>query len=211
MATGISTIGTCKSKIACLKQKGYNFVCRYYCTHTGLAEKKLTLSEAKALSEAGVYIISVWENGLPTSTGYFSHERGVSDGEAAHNYAQQVIGQPVGTPIYFAVDYDASAAQIAGPIHSYFQGVHEALEAAGNGHSLYSVGVYGSGRVCAWLRNHLAYVTHTWLAESPGWAGYNTFTQWNIKQSITHDPICGLDAEDNVTHGNGGGFLLPIT
>jgi hypothetical protein len=41
--------------------------------------------------------------------------------------------------------------------------------------------VYGSGLVCKTLLAANK-VTYTWLAQSTGWAGYNSFTQYNIKQ-----------------------------
>lgn len=64
-----------------LATAGYSFVCRYY--NVNNPAKNLTLSEARTLSAAGLTIVSVWENGFPTSVDYFSHDKGVQDGQAA--------------------------------------------------------------------------------------------------------------------------------
>ncbi len=166
---------------SCLVNEGFNFVCRYY--NINNPAKNLTFAEANYLTSAGLRIVTVWENGFPTISSYFSHQKGIADGTAAYEYASNVIKQPSGTPIYFAVDYDASQTDINDRILSYFEGIIE-----GFGHlsstqrdPVYLIGVYGSGLVCKSLLAANK-VTYTWLAQSQGWRGYKTFTQYNIKQ-----------------------------
>jgi len=95
-------------------------------------------------------IVAVWEDGSPTSNQYFSRNEGVDDGTSAYNMASK-NGQPADTPIYFAVDYDATDADISGCINDYFLGIKEGFDTIGAGAPVHSIGVYGSGAVCAWL------------------------------------------------------------
>src|SRR5215467_905302 len=104
--------------IDCLSEAGFNFAIRYY--NTLNPSKNLTLDEAQALVAAGFQLGAVWENGSPTHPSFFSHAKGVVHGTAAYHMAMDDIGQPENTPIYFAVDYDASAGDVAGVIKQYF-------------------------------------------------------------------------------------------
>jgi hypothetical protein len=163
----------------CLINEGIHFVGRYY--NKNNSGKNLTCAEATHLSSIGLSIVAIWENGFPTCSSYFSYQKGLSDGEAAYNYASNTINQPTLTPIYFAVDYDASLADITKPIDEYFQGIYESFNQIGKGNPRYLIGVYGSGMVCKSLLKKNK-VTHSWLAQSSGWRGYKSFTNYNIKQ-----------------------------
>ncbi|HWK07688.1 MAG TPA: DUF1906 domain-containing protein [Puia sp.] len=164
-----------------LKAAGYDFAGRYY--NVNNHSKNLTLAEAQALTAAGLRIIVVWENGYPTATGYFNYQKGVFDGTAAYHYALDQISQPAGSPIYFAVDYDASGPDVNGPIMQYFQGIHDAFNTIGTNNAIYPIGVYGSGLTCSALLDG-GKVTYTWLAQSMGWGGSRAFTAYNIKQDM---------------------------
>jgi hypothetical protein len=162
-----------------LKEAGYSFAGRYY--NINNQAKNLTLAEAKVLSSAGLAIIAVWENGYPIKASYFSYDVGVHDGTSAYFYAMKTIGQPAGTPIYFAVDYDASSADLASSIVPYFNGIADGIKAIGGNDPLYEVGVYGSGLVCkSLLTQDLA--TYTWMAQPSEWQGSKDFTDFNLKQ-----------------------------
>src|SRR2546423_434381 len=128
MAKGLDVGEDCTDQIGCLTDEGFEFVGRYY--NTNNPSKNLTLTEAQALSAAGMTIVVVWENGFPTKASYFSHAKGVSDATTALEMASEVIGQPEGSAIYFAVDYDATATNVSGPITQYFQGVKSVFDAA---------------------------------------------------------------------------------
>ena len=182
----------------CLKGAGIDWVGRYY-KH---GSSCLTRSEASVLSHAGLYIVTVVEAGFPTSAGYFSHAKGLSDGAWAYRYAHEVIGQPGGSAIYFAVDFDASLEDLAGPIKSYFQGIHEAF----GPNPLYAVGVYGSGATCASITKNTP-TQYSWLTMSKGWRGGRTFKGWNINQ-LAGATICGVSVDTDETNGHGGGWKL---
>lgn len=185
--------------LAQLSGAGYSFVARYY-SHN--AWKTVKALEAQAIGNAGIDLVAVWQD-ANDSPGYFTRERGERDGTAAFAYARQ-IGQPEGSTIYFAVDYDASDADVKGRLVDYFAGVRASFVAAGNGNATYDIGVYGSGAVCAGLlAQKLA--SRSWLALASGWRGYGTFKDWNLKQS-DETSIFGLTADPDRARGDHGGF-----
>src|SRR5437660_814658 len=202
MAKGLDVEVDCSPQIDCLTSEGFEFVGRYY--NTNRPSKNLTLTEAQALSAAGITIVVVWENGFPTKASYFSNAKGISDATGALKMASE-IGQPEGSAIYFAVDYDASAADVSGPVSQYFQGVKGVFDAADQ---QYAIGVYGSGATCQSLLN-AGVVSFAWLCQSTGFLGSKTFTAFNIKQGPETE-ICGMDADrdeaPDVT--NCGGFVI---
>jgi hypothetical protein len=184
-------------------------VIRYY-NHNN-PHKNLTLGEAHALVAAGLRIVSIWENGFPDHAGYFSHAKGVFDGTSAYHFAQQNIGQPAGTPIYFAVDYDASPKEISGVITQYFQGVTDAFNTISGHQPIYSIGVYGSGLTCSSFLNS-GMVQFTWLAQSMGFRGSKTFKKFNIKQALQKRECKaihgGVAGDPDVSPGNEGSFTV---
>src|SRR3954454_9683507 len=98
--------------MAALKSAGIKFVCRYL-SHS--PSKNLTAAEAKKLSDAGIWIVVVWETTAKRALdGYAA---GAADARDALAQAQ-ICGMPDDRPIYFAVDWDASAGQ-QGAINSY--------------------------------------------------------------------------------------------
>jgi len=125
------------------------------------------------LHDAGVKVWSIYERGFPTSDAYFSAVQGVTDGTRAAAFAT-AIGQPEGTQIYAAVDYDPDDSNpggptINGPISAYMKAFQRAIQPAG-----YLASVYGSGRTCRiLLANDLAQTG--WLAQSTGFAEYRIF------------------------------------
>jgi ribosomal protein L23 len=118
---GISTNHRTTNNVACLRQAGQDFAACYYSTTTQQPEKRLTLSEAQAISTPGVTIVAVYEDG-PTSIVYFSTSRGHQDRVNAYHTAGQIL-QPSGSAVYFAVNYDATPSDIAQAISDYFRGV----------------------------------------------------------------------------------------
>jgi hypothetical protein len=193
----------------CLKSAGNEFVCRYY--NVNNPHKNLTLGEAKALTAAGLRIVAIWENGFPTKASYFTHQRGVFDGTNAYHFAEHNIGQPAGTPIYFAVDYDATQRDVGGAITQYFQGIIQAFKTISVNHPIYSLGVYGSGLVCSSMLK-AGLVQFTWLSQSTGFQGSRTFKNFNIKQLLAKS-VCktihgGVHGDPDVSPGNEGGFTV---
>jgi hypothetical protein len=140
------------------------------------------------LHNAGLKVWSIYEKGFPTSDAYFSADQGSADGNRAAAFAQ-LMGQPQGTQIYAAVDYDpddsdASGPTINGPISAYMKAFQAAIQPAG-----YLASVYGSGRTCRILMaNGLAQTG--WLTQSTGFAEYKLFKP---KAGIIQLPVINDD------------------
>jgi hypothetical protein len=193
----------CSGLIDKIAAANVDFVARYYSHNSA---KNLSASEAKAMSGAGIDIVAVWES-AGDHAGFFTRAQGVDDATSAHNMAMKV-GQPPGTPIYFAVDFDASVAEVNSGVIPYFQGVVAGLTTIGHGTQVYTAGVYGSGFVCSKLFG-LGLVTHTWRSMSSGWMGSKTYNDWNILQHLEADPFgFGFSVDPDDAKDGYGGFRV---
>ena len=173
MVTGLDTNNDVTSIVNTIKNKGYSFVIRYY-SKSGNA-KRTSPSELAAISKAGLKRIVVYQN-LHNAYSKFSSTIALSDASDAINQAKS-SGQTSSGAIYFAVDFDATAAQIYGNIKSHFETLKKSVSEAG-----YSLGVYGSSLVCKKLKD-AGIVSYTWLSMSTGWGSNTTFNDWNIHQT----------------------------
>jgi hypothetical protein len=169
---GLDTTIELTRHAAALKAQGYDFAMRYYSYN---ASKNLSLGEARALSGAGLRIGVVWET-AGTHAGFFSRAQGLADGAEAFRMARETIGQPFGSAIYFAVDYDPTQADLDGPVSNYFTGVRAALFVANEGQPSYRVGVYGSGLCCATLIER-DIASLSWLSQSTAFAGSRQYAE----------------------------------
>jgi hypothetical protein len=199
---GIDCALDCTKRITAIQALNVHFVGRYYRQH-GSKYTPLTKPEAQALSKAGFQIAALWES-ASNMAGHFSHATGVDEGTSAYRQAM-LAGQPARTPIYFAVDFDASSWQIAGGVNDYFRGVADGFGAIAAGQPAYDIGVYGSGNTCSWLLSH-GRVTYTWMAQSTGWGGYKTFKNWNILQGPSRKKPFDYDTDQ--AKDNFGGFTI---
>jgi hypothetical protein len=158
-----------------LKSSRVDFVARYY-RNPDSRWPALSPSEAQRLSFSGIKIVAVWE-AHSRNPAYFSYSQGYRDAAIAYGEAR-AIGQPAGSAIYFAVDFNA---QWLFPIDQYFRGIAAGLAAANGGQAGYAVGVYGSGLVCdALKRSGLA--RYCWLSNAFAWDGSTGYEDWNIRQ-----------------------------
>jgi hypothetical protein len=178
-----------------LARQGYDFALRYY-SHN--AAKNLSLGEARALAEAGLRIGVVWET-AGTRASFFNRSQGLADGAAAFLMAREVIGQPYGSAIYFAVDYDPTQADIDGAISNYFTGVRAALYVAAEGQPSYRVGVYGSGLCCGTLVER-GMASLSWLSQSTGYAGSRQYAEQQRYDLIQMLPARILGEDGAVLH-----------
>ncbi|MFD0688918.1 glycoside hydrolase domain-containing protein [Actinomadura fibrosa] len=104
-----------------LRRAGAKFACRYLSHDT--TGKNLTRAEAEELSGAGIWLVVVWESGA--SRALDGRDAGKADAEDAAAQAAS-LGMPSDRPIYFAVDFDASAAQQSA-INAYLDGAASVL------------------------------------------------------------------------------------
>jgi hypothetical protein len=145
------------------------FVCRYYDNSGGSSSKILDAAEVASLHSAPLKINVVYETcggvctgsctGSPCGIAYFTPSQGTYDAQQALGAAQRA-GQPSGTPIYFAVDYDASASEFT-VLVEYFNAVYNVLNPT------YKVGLYGSFALCEYAGANWPGVPYRWQAV--GW------------------------------------------
>ena len=141
---GITTITA--ERAATLTTAGVQFVGRYLderpTSHP--LNKRIQPGELDVIFGAGlrVFPISQYWGG---DAGYFTYQQGFDDASDADTAAAG-YGFAPGTVIYFAVDYDATGAQIEANIIPYFDGVVAGLAAKGK---RYVHGVYGARNVCS--------------------------------------------------------------
>jgi hypothetical protein len=185
-----------------LKSSQLDFIARYY--RDPLSRwPTLSPGEAAMLSTAGFKIVAIWES-HSHKPDYFSYASGYADAVSAYRQARS-IGQPAGSAIYFAVDYNALQPDIAGPIDRYFRGIAAGLASVG-GFGQYRIGVYGSGAVCAYLKG-TRLAQYAWLSNSTAWRGYSDFTGWNIRQ-LTASPTLSFGHDQNEAASDYGGFQV---
>ena len=196
--TGVDSSSVISPSAAhCLAQLGFTFAARYYRSHKSKLNR-LAREEALAISAAGLNIVAVFEY-AGTKASYFTAEQAQMDVKDALDQAAEV-GQPIGSAIYFAVDYNATLEDIDGPVTDYFEVVSATLRPK------YLVGVYGSGATCAAMLS-AGLADFAWLAQSVGFIGTPGFTSWSLKQGLPHK-FCGLDTDPDDAHGIYGGFVI---
>jgi hypothetical protein len=168
---------------------GYKFVCRYLVPS---GWKRLTKEEAIAISGSGLQIISVFE--ISGNRASMSADQGKADGLSALQVAQG-IGQPEGSTIYFAVDFDAGISDMDA-IEAY-------IRAAATATPAYPTGVYGSFAVIEEMIKRNA-CSHFW--QTYAWSNgqiANGIMIYQIKNDIT---IHGIGIDIDESYGNEGGW-----
>jgi hypothetical protein len=161
-----------------LKTGRLDFVARYY-RDPASRWPTLSASEVQRLSSLGLRIVTVWEwhSHDPAA---FSYASGYYEALNAQRQAKSV-GQPPGSAIYFAVDFNARGQDLY-RVDQYFRGVAAGFAAAGHGRPEYKVGVYGSGAVCAMIKGERL-AQYSWLSGSTAWEGSSGYAGWNIRQA----------------------------
>lgn len=150
---------------------GHSFVCRYYSPDPS---KNLTAAEAEIWSNLGVGIVTVWEAGATDMLGGYS--AGKAAGAAAAIQARSA-GQPPGSWIYYAADFDVQPSQFGACIE-YLKGAAQ----------LFPVGCYGPPAL-------LQYLASQW-SSGRGWqAG-----AWNPTGTVASN-ACIVQRTPQVTVG----------
>ena len=188
------------SSIPCLRSQGVHTVIRYYNHSNSLTfpSKRLELAEAEALSAHGMQIAVTFQQ-RQNQVADFSEAKGLAAGNRAYRYAQDSIGQPAGSAIYFSVDFDATVNQINNAVVPFFNGVKQAFLAQSGGAAEYRVGAYSSGAVSKALISK-GLIELTWLAMSRGFRGTAQALaagQYNLSQRPGEQTLCGLDCDFN--------------
>jgi len=176
-----------------LVNAGNRFAARYL-VPPAYGWKRLTRKEAEAIADAGLQIVSVYETAANRPAG--GALSGQADGLAAFREAQ-AIGQPLGSAIYYAVDFDA-APQDYDAIEAY-------LRAAATQTSGYATGVYGSFDVVEEMAKRQACV-HFW--QTYAWSHGKKSAHANLHQHRNNVQIAGITVDLNESFGNEGGWSL---
>lgn len=179
-------------------------VAQHYYSHT--PGKNLTRESAVQLTVKGFWIGVVWETTGQPNGG----QAGASDAQEA---VKQVlaVGQPPGSGIAFAVDFDPTEAQIVDEILPYFTTAATVVRERG-----YKIGAYGCGDVHnALFQNKCS--DYDWLAGALGWAGSRNYISPfdpSGKPAITQgleETIDGLDIDpDTVYLPSAGLFQVSV-
>lgn len=180
--------------ISAMKSAGVGFVCRYLSSVNSLTQTKLlSLAEAKALSQAGMAIVSNYEwYANRAAEGYAS---GVADAKIA---AQQhaACGGPADRPIYFSVDFDTSVTQA---IIDYFHGVASVI-------GLARTGAYGPYQVIRGLFDAHAI---TWGWQTYAWSGGMWEPRAHIRQYKNGISLAGFSVDYNQSMQEDFGQWMP--
>ena len=164
--------------------------------------KSLLPDEKDRYLTNNINIVSVYQN-AGDNYEYFTEKHAKLDALCALLSAKK-LGQPYGTTIYFAVDFDIDGGSDEDAegnakikrIKTYFDIVKNKIGGR------YQIGVYGSGYVCSAIKP--SYAQYSWLKNSIDHEGYEDYddpTKYNIKQAETYS--CGdIGFDDDVAVGN---------
>jgi hypothetical protein len=162
--------------------RAVTFVCRYLSHSAG---KNLTRKEADTLTAGGIWMAVVWETTADRALS--GKAGGIADAKEALRQAT-VCGMPDDRPIYFAVDWDASASQQSA-INQYLIGCASVL-------GVDRVGLYaGYGPI---TRAFSAGVI-AWGWQTYAWSGGELSTKAQLYQYSNGHTVGGIGCDYN--HG----------
>lgn len=183
-----------------LKGIGIDSIIRYINPISLGSEKTVTPAEAHALTAAGIRLGLVCEGWGGAGAGKklsdsINSDTGERDAMVCRQYAPK-IGAPRNACIYFAVDADASAAEIQNYVLPYFRSVRRILSDGSRPEPLYRVGIYACGMACNIVKS-TGLADLTWLSNALGWNGsrsYKASLEWSLLQHLPQN-ILGLDTD----------------
>lgn len=182
--------------ISCLKQSGIQAVIRYY--NRNMTPKVIRAPEFNAILASGLSLCIVHQRGGRDPAEYGS-KNGTLDAQHCRNYGK-TLGQPEGSAVYFAVDFDISSADLSRMVVPYFQAVRAEMV---NGSALpsYRVGVYGSGLTCRTILDKKL-ADFSWLSQSRGFRetpAFRASNRWNLLQ-LMPDTLCGVGVDPDIVN-----------
>lgn len=205
--TGIDTYSPLTAtKCKELKAQGVSFIVRYYSTAN--SSKCITKNEAKIINDAGMQLVTVYQD-RNNALSDFTYAHGKADGKAAIDFALK-IGQPITTPIYFSIDYDANSSNIS-YVYKYFSGINDAMKEFKDKDSkgrYWQIGGYGSYFAVKSLYEN-GYATYIWQTKS--WSGDKKYN-YHLYQDKHDYTLCGIKVDRNITNPDKnncfGGFFI---
>ena len=205
-----------------LEAAGDSFVAQYIGIDPSTEDGGASVTAAQVQTDltAGLQIVSIFETNSMSSTDfhtgtptfgwetYLTEAQGEADAAAAQK-AAEAIGQPAGSAIYFAMDFDPAAtdgtideATALSEVDSYFAGINAYFASVSSG-PVYAIGVYGAGATLQSVST-AGLAQYTWLARSTGWTGYTIGEAdgathgWTMIQSAA-SPFNGVPINQDVT------------
>lgn len=161
--------------------------------------KRISPQEAQAITESGLYIVSAFERGADRAAA--GAEAGRQDGILALRYAKEV-GQPEGTAIYAAVDFDANADHY-NAIEAYLRAFDEQITG-------YECGVYGEFEVCQAMIDRgvvsKAWQTYAWSRGQK--VADPNFYQYDNGPDGSGKTINGMNVDLDESNGDAGGWKV---
>lgn len=149
---------------------------------------RITKDIVDRLHSVGIKMFSVFERGYPDHVGYFSQQQATIDAGRALAIAE-AIGQPEGSSIAAAYDYDATATDISGPLYAYQVKFRQIVKDHG-----YLAACYGSGLLCRrFVEGGIAH--WEWLSGSHGWAGYDDYKDHAAVLQGANATVLGCDVD----------------
>lgn len=194
MADGVSIEGVdyawSRPSPGSLARAGKVFACRY--GGPGTSGKHLTLTEAQALSAAGISVVANAEGAADGLLGGFTAGESWARSAEAHFKA---CGMPPGRPIYLSADFDVTPTQ--------WPTVANALKGAASVLGANRVGVYGSYDVMVWARRDrvAAWFWQTYAWSDDRWAAGNHLEQY--RNGVTIDGVGNIDLDRALTSDYG--------
>ena len=173
------------------KTLGYGFVVRYLFPPL----KGVTVTEAKAIRAAGLGLVVVYESYAKRADE--GRAAGIADGKTALAFAR-AIGFPETKPLYFAVDFAPSVAELA-HVDAYLQGVAFSI-------GLSRVGVYGSYAV---VDHCYARSTARWLWQTYAWSGGKVSAHAHLLQYRNGQTVAGASVDLNESRQADFGGWMP--
>jgi glycoside hydrolase-like protein/SH3 domain-containing protein len=182
--------------LPCLKTSGIGTIIRYY--NRDMTRKVIKRPEVNAILAAGLSLCIVHQRGGRDPNEYGARN-GRLDAEHCRTYGKE-MGQPSGSAVYFAVDFDISRADLIRMVVPYFEAVRAVMAAAGDTPS-FRVGAYGSGLTCSTLLDR-GLADFTWLSQSRGFRGTPEFrasNRWSLVQMMP-ETLCGIGVDPDMAN-----------
>ncbi len=173
-----------------LKALGVEFICRYLVPEK-YAWKRLTPDEVKATAAEGIYLLSIFETTADRVRG--GEEVGKIDGQLAFVEAQ-IVNQPTGSAIYYAVDYDAQTKDYDA-LEAYFRVARQQIK------PLYLIGCYGSYAVIEELYRR-GVIDCGW--QTYAWSKGKLSPKANLYQYKNGVMLAGIQCDMNESYGGEG-------
>ncbi|TDD69376.1 DUF1906 domain-containing protein [Actinomadura darangshiensis] len=181
--------------VSAMRSAGVKFVCRYL-SHD--ASKNLDRAEADRLSDAGIWMVVVWET---TAKRALSGKAGGADDAREAARQAKACGMPEDRPIYFAVDWDATPGQ-QDDINAYLDGAASVIGRD-------RVGLYGGYYP---VKRALDAGKARWAWQTYAWSGGQWVGRAQIQQYRNGVQVGGADCDyDRAMEADYGQWRVGVT